>query len=79
MADVYKTLIFNGKTMGVRAETMSYEEAVELSLDKPVDSMPMFTVTYRSKKGAMQGTLTPGESVPLQDGMVFNVALTDNA
>jgi hypothetical protein len=78
MSDAYKTITLNSKMMGVNAESMSYEQAVELSQDAQSDPAPVFTVTYRSKTGASAGTLAPGESTELFDGMVFNVVITNN-
>ena len=37
------------------------------------------TITYRHGPGNAEGTLTRGERLQIDDGMIFNVAVTNNA
>ena len=70
------TIIVNGKDRSVSVPSVSFVGVVQLA--HPMTSRPeTYTVTYRH--GRDGGTLTPGEKIAVQNGMVFNVMQTGNA
>lgn len=70
-----KKLTINGRTFYERASTLSYTQILAL-VGKPVGSC----VTWvKGPAGAERGTLSPGSSVPLKEGQIFNVQHTTNA
>ena len=74
-------VIVNGRKKVVRVETLTFNEVVALAFD-PVPSGPnwVFTITYRRGHGNKpEGTLRPGESVKVKEGMIFNVTATDKS
>jgi len=70
----------NGKTHDLRGiDELSYDDVVRVA-GKQAVGLPEYTVTFRhGHPDKPEGTLVFGESVRLKDGMVFNVARTDNA
>ncbi|MEV4320625.1 multiubiquitin domain-containing protein [Microbispora rosea] len=71
----------NGRAKIVKADELSFEQIVSLAYD-PVPTGPnwVFTVTYRRGDGHKpDGTLRPGESVKVKNGMIFNVTATDKS
>ena len=61
---------------------VSYDDLVEWSgRDSGRDRVRIFTVTYTMPHGSdrRDGSLTSGESVPLEDGTIFEVTDTSNA
>lgn len=75
------TIVVNGRERSVTTDFLSFEEIVVLAFDPvPVGPNVTFTVTYRKgPKERPQGTLTPGNSVKVKKGMVFNVTATDQS
>lgn len=76
-----RTVIVNGREKEVTTKELSFDAVVALAFD-PVPSGPnwVFTITYRRGEGNKpEGTLAPGESVKVKDGMVFNVTATDKS
>ena len=74
-------VIVNGREKVVRASELTFDEVVALAFD-PVPSGPnwVFTITYRRGHGNKpEGTLRPGESVKVKEGMIFNVTATDKS
>jgi hypothetical protein len=74
-------IVVNGIKVEVEGLALSHEGVVWLAArQKPTDG-DLFTVTYRGRHGhgGYSGTLTPGQSVNLSEGMVFNAARTGNA
>jgi hypothetical protein len=75
------TIIVNGRPKVVTAKELSFAEIVALAFDTPpTGPTVIFTVTYRKGGGKNhEGTLIPGESVRIKEGMIFNVTPTDKS
>ena len=74
-------IVVNAREVLVKSRHLSYDEVVALAFN-PVPTGPdvIFTVTYR--KGPRQnpkGTLAPGESVVIKNGMIFVVTQTNRS
>ena len=67
------TVIVNGRPKKVTKSVLSFEEIVALAFN-PVPPNAFFTVTY--SHGNTGGSLTPGRTVPVQNGMKFDVTET---
>lgn len=81
-ADKDVTIIVNGREKVVaKKDEVSFEELVALAFDNPPKGPNIvFTITYRRGQGNKpEGTLTPGETVKVKDGMIFNVTATDKS
>lgn len=77
----YHKVIVNGRKKVVTTDELTFDEVVALAYD-PVPSGPnwVFTITYRRGGGNKpEGTLRPGESVKVKEGMIFNVTATDKS
>lgn len=75
------TVIVNAVEKEVTTKELSFDQVVALAFD-PVPSGPnwVFTITYRRGEGNKpEGTLAPGETVKVKDGMIFNVTATDKS
>ena len=79
--DKASTIIVNGRRKEVRAKELSFEEVVNLAFENNPPSGPnvVITVTFSKGEDGKQGTLLPGGSVKLKEGMVFNVTATDKS
>lgn len=78
---VTRTIVVNTKEHEVSSKEISYEEVVELAYG-PDDEGPnvIYTVTYRRGTGNKpEGSLAPGESTKVKDGMIFDVTRTDKS
>ena len=75
------TIIVNGRQKVVTTREISFAEIVALAFDSSqMGPNIVFTVTFRRGKGNKpEGTLVEGETVKLQDGMIFNVTRTDKS
>lgn len=74
-------VIVNGRKKVVTTDELTFNEVVALAYD-PIPSGPnwVFTITYRHGGGRKpEGTLLPGESVKVKEGMIFNVTATDKS
>jgi hypothetical protein len=67
-----KHIFINGYEDSWYRERLSYEDAVKLVTGDPG---VLHTVTYKAK-GQEGGSLTPGQSVAVVDGMRFNAVVT---
>lgn len=68
--------MINGRKRSVEAKELSFAEIVDLAYDNNPPAGPdvIITVTYRRGEGQKpEGTLVPGQTVRVHDGMVFNV------
>lgn len=74
-------IIVNAREVFVESRLLSYDQVVALAFNPvPVGPDIIFTVTYR--KGPRQnpkGTLAPGESVLVKNGMIFVVTQTNRS
>jgi hypothetical protein len=66
-------IIVNGRPKKVPGPSISFEQVVALAFN-PVPPNAFFTVTW--SHGNEGGSLTPGKSVPIQNGMKFDVTET---
>ena len=75
------TIIVNGREKSVSEQELSFEQLVNLAFETPpTGQYIVFTVTYR--RGPCEnreGSLTEGNTVKIQNGMVFNVTATDKS
>ncbi len=76
-------LIINGKPVELSEDNLdlTYNEIVALALGKPYPEYTL-TVTYacrRKGNSRRSGELTKGKRLVLEDGMVIDIRLTDNA
>jgi hypothetical protein len=75
------TIIVNGRERTVETKELSFEDVLKLAFD-PVPSGPNweFTVSYRRGEGKKhEGSLLPGETVKVKDGMIFVATATDKS
>ena len=72
-------IIVNGETHFIDQETLSYEDIVLMAGRKPDRILTVVYSTRRKGDEQRQGTLTPGGSTLIEDGMVFSVADTSSA
>jgi hypothetical protein len=75
------TIIVNGRPKEVTEKEITYEEIVNLAFDNnpPTGENVVITVTYSKGEGHKEGSLLPGDSVKVKDGMIFNVTPTDKS
>lgn len=75
------TIIVNGRRKVVKKDKLSFVEVLALAYDPvPEGENWAFTVTYtKGPKQNPKGTLTMGQSVKVEDGMIFNVTATDKS
>lgn len=75
------TIIVNGRRKVVKKDRLSFAEVLELAFDPvPQGENWVFTVTYtKGPKQNPKGTLTAGQKVKVDDGMIFNVTATDKS
>lgn len=73
------TIVINGREKIITTKAVSFEEIVGLS-GLPSGQNTVFTVTYRRAPGQKhEGTMVPGETVEVKDGMIFNVTATNKS
>jgi hypothetical protein len=75
------TIIINGSEFSVPKEELSFTELVAFAFENPpTGPKVIFTITYRRGHGDKpEGTLRPGETVKVKEGMIFNVTPTDQS
>jgi Multiubiquitin len=75
------TIIVNGGKKQVPGKEVSYEAIVNLAYDNnpPTGPNVVITVTYSRGEDDKQGTLLPGKTVKIKNGMVFNAKATDRS
>jgi len=77
------TIIVNGRRKMVKKDKLNFSEALVLAFEPeppPQGENWVFTVTYtKGPKQNPKGTLTAGQSVKVDDGMIFNVTATDKS
>lgn len=75
------TIVVNARPRVVAKEDISFEEIVTLAFDAPpVGENTVYTVTYRKGQGHKpEGTLVPGATTKVKEGMIFNVTATDKS
>lgn len=75
------TIIINGREKVVNKRELTFEEIVALAFETPpTGQFIVFTITYRRGHGHKpEGTLLPGETIKIKQGMIFNVTATDKS
>jgi hypothetical protein len=74
------SIIVNGRVKTVpKHDVMTFEDIVKLAFDPPPTGQNVvITVTYHNGHGEKpEGSLRPGETVKVKDGMVFDVTATN--
>lgn len=73
-----RTIYVNTRPHEVESNKVTFEELVTLAYPDPSPGTDLtFTITYsRGQGGHGAGSLTPGDSVAIKDGMVFDVIRT---
>jgi len=73
-------IIINAREVYVDKKELSFDELVDLAFEDPARGpMVIFTISYRTKNGNHEGILSPGSSVKVKKGMIFNVTRTDKS
>ncbi len=75
------TIIVNGRKKEVATKELSYADIVNLANDTTPPTGPniVITITFKKGEGDKQGTLLPGDTIKIKDGMIFNVTATDKS
>jgi hypothetical protein len=75
------TIVVNGEPHEFPKSDIAFVEVVALAFPNPPTGPNIeISVTYRRGRGEKpEGTLAPGGSVAVKDGMVFNVTATDKS
>jgi hypothetical protein len=71
-----KLIVVNGVEKRTLLKVLSYEDVVWLA---GLPSGYNYSMTYKVPRTGPGGILSPGKSVAIQEGMVFNIADTGNA
>lgn len=74
-------IFVNGRRKQWKEDDITFEQVVSLAYEgnPPHGENIIFTVAYRRAHGNKEGTLVPGESVKVKEGMIFDVAYTDKS
>lgn len=74
-------IVVNGRRREVKPGKISFEELIALAFPTPPSGPQVsFTVSYRKGPPARpEGSLLPGQSVHVIEGMTFNVSATDKS
>jgi hypothetical protein len=79
-AEKETTFYVNTQPQQTTEKQISYDELVKLAYPvPPTGDNILFTITYRKAHGNKNGTVEPGDSVHLNDGMIFDVTPTDKS
>ena len=81
MSEKQFTIIVNTREKTWAEKKISYEEVITLAFGSYTDNeLIVYSVTYKKgKEKKHEGSLVKGESVPVKNGMIFNVTLTDKS
>ena len=72
-----KTIYVNTRAVELDADKIGFERLVEIAYPGPHGPDVTFTISYsRGPEGHESGSLTPGESVEIKNGMIFDVIRT---
>jgi hypothetical protein len=75
------SIIVNGRPKKVNKKCLSFDEIVSLAFDPvPVGPNISFTITYR--RGPVsnpEGTMQPGTTIMIKNGMIFDVSATNKS
>jgi hypothetical protein len=75
------SILINARKRQVRPGNISFEELIALAFETPPSGPQVsFTVSYRNgPRPRPEGSLLPGQSVHIIEGMTFNVTATDKS
>ena len=76
------TIVVNAEEKAWHSKEISFEQVVNLAYDGKPPQGPNWTFTVGFRRGdehSREGTLLPGKSVTVKNGMVFNVTATDKS
>lgn len=75
------TIIVNGRPKAVPKGDISYDTVVRLAFPNPKPGPDFeYVVTYTNgHNDNKEGTLTPGHTVKVKEGMIFNVTETNKS
>lgn len=75
------TIYVNTRAKTVTKGELTFDEIIHLAYDNPPSGPNwVFTVNYDNGHGNKpEGSLLPGESVKVKDGMIFDVTATDKS
>lgn len=76
------TIFVNGKRRQVAQETLSFDELVMIAYgpNPPRGELIRYTITYHeADEPDDEKELFPGQTVEVEEGMVFDVVLTDRS
>ena len=74
------TIIVNAREKHVATKKLSFEAIAALAFPSPPPGQDMiYTVAYRNGIHDQKGTLTPGHSVRIKNGMIFDVTATNKS
>jgi multiubiquitin len=81
MSDKTITIYVNTKAKTVEKTELTFNEIIHLAYDNPPSGPNwVFTVTYHRGHGDKpEGSLLPGGTVKVKDGMIFDVTATDKS
>ena len=70
--DKATTVIVNGRAKKVHTKELTFDQVVALAFDPlPTGDNVVFTISWTA--GKKQGRLHEGQSIKVQEGMIFNV------
>ena len=75
------SIIVNGRPRTVATRELNFDQVVRLAFDNPpAGPNVVITVTYHRGHGEKpEGSLLPGGTVKVKEGMVFDVTATDKS
>ena len=73
------TIIVNGRPKRVTDEVLSYDDIITLAYGSQPPTGPNVVITVTFRRGHEQGSVGPGESVHIHNGMILNVTATDRS
>jgi hypothetical protein len=73
------TIIVNLEEKTVIDHKLSFDQLVKLAFPTPPPGDITYTITYTKGEGKKSGILNEGESVPVKDGMSFDVTPTNRS
>lgn len=78
MAEDFKIFVNGKEKKDIRTPELSFDDLVKLAFPTPpAGTRVIFTIIYRDGPSANpEGSLVPGESVKIKNGMIFDVTAT---
>lgn len=75
------TIVVNGTQHEVEDKKVSFEQLANLAYDgnPPTGENILITIKFGKGNSPQEGSLEPGDSVNVKDGMVFSVSATDKS